>query len=206
MQDQVRSNLPGVLYEQRQFVGAERLDSEVFGRHAGYGGGLHIQQHRSRDRRALRADSVRAARSVRTGNIPVPLLDEPDEPVHRIEKVPSVREPDELLRYAGVVVLGSGFEEMVPRQKGNIVDELQPVVLAGVDRQEVRQAYSESVGEIHADVGKGPPADAVELRGGRRFGAGQNGSPVASRTMLHGPLAPEFVERRIAPARIASSY
>ena len=88
---------------------------------------------------------------VRALDVPVAVGDVVQEPVDRRERDPPVAEPAERLVHAGAVPLGADLEQVVALEEGDVVEELQPVV--------VRVHGNE---ERHADAIAREPAPGVD--------------------------------------------
>ena len=90
---------------------------------------------------------------------------------------------------------------MVPREEGEVVDELDPGVVARVDGEEEGHPDAEPVGEVHRDVREGAAADRGEGRLRRRGGARKQGSVVAPGPILARVLEAELVGDRVGELR-----
>ena len=192
---------PGVLHEEPQLLRAELLPPELVRGHPRHRRRLQVEQHRPGDVRAGGADPGVARRPVRTGDVTVAAGREVDEAVDRVEQVTAVREPDELLRGAGPVVLDPRLEEVAAQEDRGVVENLEARVVRRVDRQEVGEPDAEAVGEVHADVGERPPPEPVELRRPRQRRPRHQRAVVPPRPIFARPLHAELVRQRVAEER-----
>ena len=143
---------------------------------------LQIDQDGSGDLRALGAGARGGRAAVGALHVPVPLVDEVQEALHRAEDVTAVGEADEGLGRLDAVPLDAGLDQVIAPGQGNVVQQLEAgvVVLHG---DEEGHAEAVAVLEVHGRVREGPP------------GRGVDRAPVRARAILAGELEAQLVGR-----------
>ena len=193
VQGEVVARAPRVLDEEPEFAHREVLQAQLVGRGVPQREGLQVEEHGAGDRGPRRTDAFRAVGTVGAGDVPVPPRDEVHEAVDGGELVETVREADELLADRRPIVLDADLEQVIAREEGDVVDDLDPGVVARVDGEEEGHPEAKPVREVHRDVREGAAADRGEGRLRRRGGAWEQGSVVAPGPVLARVLEAELV-------------